>query len=195
MHAMQARFVQRMNEANARNLESSFLDMTIREEEGAPNDMLVAVAVMDTSSPAKTVKLSNLAVSMRLDSWKESLIHHRYKPDGHKAGCASQGELSTLIADEAAYWAAQCSCGHFRVFAMNVMHHWHIAIDPYTQSPSLDEETKNRIADQSAEIRREWLVQWRTALFRQKAPAGLLPLLCERFPHAKDKLEAASRSV
>lgn len=191
MHAMQERFQSRMQEAEARALESSFLDMKVSEEEDRPNDMIVAVAVIDKSQwPTKVVKTNNLSVSMHHESWTHSLALHHYETENHKADCPTKGQPTSVVGNDDGFWVAECACGNLRVYALDVIRHWLRAIDRFIESPHITADNANRIADQSAEIRREWLVQWRTSVFAQKPPAGLLPILVQRFPDLEKQLNA-----
>jgi uncharacterized protein YjlB len=180
-----------MQEAEARALESSFLNMSVDEEEDKPNDMMVAVAVIDTSQwPTKVVKTNNLSVSMHHESWTQSLSLHYYETENHKANCPTKGQPTIVVGNNDGFWVAECGCGNLRVYALDVIRHWLRAIDRFVDSPHITPDNANRIADQSAEIRREWLVQWRTSVFAQKPPAGLLPILVQRFPDLEEELNA-----
>lgn len=193
---MQQRFQERMKEAEARALEASFLELSFEEKEGEPNDLVVAVAMIDNSQwPTKVVKTSNLEVSMHSSNWQESLELHDYKTKNHKAGCSTQGNPTTVRANQYGFWGAECGCGNLRVYAMDVFRHWLVAIDRYVDTPHISPDDSHRIADQAAEIRREWLVQWRTAAYAQKAPAGLLPILLQRFPELEKGLRLAAATV
>ena len=196
MHAMQDRFRQRMQEAEARALEESFLDLDIQEKDDRKNNMIVAVAMIDNSQwPHNVVKVSNLGVAMHDSDWQQGVAEHNYQTKNHKADCSTQGKPTVIRTTEYGFWGSQCGCGNMRVYAIDVMRHWMLVMDRYIDETYIRHEDRQRIVDQADEIRREWLVQWRTAVYAQKTPAGLLPILLQRFPEIERELKAAAAAV